>query len=94
MPHSPSYEGTAYTKVYKRRPVRGSSSKRRIDCIKQSNIAEGLEQALHGTLFENSGADGLICLSRYENEWDLLPAELKFPLQIGSAHAWHRDIQE
>src|ERR1700674_647016 len=65
-----------------------------IERLKQSRVAERLEQALHGTLFERVWTDGLICLSGDEDDRNLLPANRQLLLQIGSGHAGHGDVED
>jgi hypothetical protein len=69
-------------------------SKRGVERLKQSGITEWFKQALDRTLFEHSQAGGLICLSSNKDDRNLLPAKLQFPLEIGSAHAWHGDVED
>src|SRR5258707_13297529 len=71
-----------------------SHSKRGIERVKQSRVAEWFEQALHGTLFEHSRADGLISVSGDEDDRNLLPAKFQFLLEIRSCHARHGDVQD
>src|SRR6266478_276848 len=59
-----------------------------------SQLAERFEQALHGALFEHSRADSLISVSGDEDDRNLLPAKLQFPLEIVSRHARHGDVQD
>src|ERR1700720_3323413 len=73
---------------------RSADSKCGIECLKQSRVAERLEQALHGTLFERAWTDGLICLSGDEDDRNLLPANRQLLLQIGSGHAGHGDVED
>src|ERR1700730_7309475 len=73
---------------------RSGHSKSGIEGLTQSRIAEWLEQALHGTLLEQFWTDGLISVSGDENDRNLLPAKLQFPLEIGSAHARHGDVED
>jgi len=60
----------------------------------QSRVAEWLEQALHRTLFEHSRADSLVSLSGDEDDRNLLPAKLQFPLKIRSGHPRHGDVED
>src|SRR5208282_3432054 len=71
-----------------------SSLKCGMERLKQSRIAERLEQALHGALFEQAWTDGLISVSGDEDDWNLLPAKRQFPLEIGSGHARHGDVED
>src|SRR6266404_7630573 len=73
---------------------RSAHTKCGIERLKQSRVAERLEQALHGTLFERAWTDGLICLSGDEDDRNLLPANPQLLLQIGSGHAGHDDVED
>src|SRR5712664_4906497 len=73
---------------------RSAHSKCGIERLKQSRVAERLEQALHGTLFERAWTDGLICLSGDEDDRNLLPASRQLLLKIGSGHAGHGDVED
>jgi hypothetical protein len=44
-----------------------------IERLKQRRVAERLEQALHGTLFQRAWTDGLVCQGRDEDDRGLLP---------------------
>ena len=68
--------------------------KSRIERLTQSRVAERLEQALHGTLFEQAWTDGLISVSGDEDDRNLFPAKRQFPLEIGSGHARHGDVED
>src|SRR5712692_4580154 len=68
--------------------------KRGVERLNQGPLAERFEQALHGALFEHSRADGLISVSRDEDDRNILPAKLQFPLEIVSLHARHGDVQD
>src|ERR1700676_2677650 len=65
-----------------------------VERLRQSRVAERLEQALHGTLFEQACTDGLICLSGDEDDRNLLPTRRQLLLQIGSGHAGHGDVED
>src|SRR5712664_1927970 len=52
---------------------RSTQPKRRIDCVKQGLLAEWLEQALHGTVFEHAGTNGLVPVAGDEDDWNVLP---------------------
>src|SRR6266850_474529 len=73
---------------------RSARTKCGIERLKQSRVAERLEQALHGTQFERAWADGLICLTGDEDERNLLPANRQLLLQIGSGHFGHGDVED
>jgi len=66
----------------------------RIDGLKQSRVAEWFEQALHGAMFEEPRANTLIRASGDEDDWNLPPAKLQFPLKVGSAHPGHGDVED
>src|SRR6202795_1633023 len=69
-------------------------SKCDIERLKQSRVAEWLEQALHRTLFEQSRAHSLISLSGDEDDWNLLPPKLQFLLKAGSGHSGDGNVEE
>src|SRR5260370_26613840 len=52
-------------------------SKCDIERLKQSRVAEWLEQALHRTLFEQSRSNSLISLTGDDDDWNLQPTRLK-----------------
>lgn len=67
----------------------------RINGLKQSGIAEWLEQAFDGTLFEQAWTDSFISLSGDEDDRNLSPASGQFLLEIRSRHPWrHGDIED
>ena len=64
-------------------------SKCDIERLKQIRVAERLEQARHGTLFERLQTDGLVSLSGDEEDRNLLPASFdSFGVQVRSYLAW------
>src|SRR5271163_2856358 len=65
-----------------------------IERLPQSRIAEWLEQALHGTLFKQVWTEGLISVSCDEDDRNIQPAERQFPLEIGSGHTRHGDVED
>src|SRR5256886_14321524 len=69
-------------------------SKGNIERLKQSRVAEWLEQALHRTLFAQSRAHSLISLSGDEDDWNLLPTTLHFLLKAGSGHSGHGNVED
>src|SRR6266852_5735753 len=69
-------------------------SKCDIERLKQSRVAEWLEQALHRTLFEHSRAHSLISLSGDEDDWNLLPTTLQFLLKAGPGHSGHGNVED
>jgi hypothetical protein len=73
---------------------RSARSKCGIERLTQSRIAEWLEQALHGALFEQAGTDSLISVSGDVDDRNLLLAKGQFALQIRSAHARHGDVED
>src|SRR5712691_12572337 len=73
---------------------RSTHPKRCIDCVKQGLFAEWLEQAFHGTIFEHAGTNGLVPVASDEDDWNVLPAKLQLPLEIGPGHAGHDDIED
>src|SRR5580704_3661141 len=60
----------------------------------QIGIAEGLEQAFYSTLRDQSWADGVIYIGSDEDDRNLLAATPQFQLEIGTAHAWHSDVED
>src|SRR6202171_1678414 len=89
IPHS-AWAATAWRIA----PLRSAHSKSGIERLTQSRVAEWLEQALHGTLFEQAWTDGLISVSGDEDNRNLFPAKRQFPLEIGSGHARHGDVED
>src|SRR6266446_4830560 len=75
-------------------PDRSAQSKCGIERLKQSRLAEWLEQAFHGTLCEHAWTDGLISVSGDEDDRNLLLAMRQFPLEIGSGHTRHSDVED
>src|SRR6202795_96786 len=69
-------------------------SKCDIERLKQSRVAEWLEQALHRTLFEHSRAHSLISLSGDEDDWNLLPTKFQFLLKAGTGHSGHGNVED
>src|SRR6266436_5739485 len=69
-------------------------SKCDIERLKQSRVAEWLEQAFDRTLFEQSRAHSLISLSGDEDDWNLLPTKLQFLLKAGSGHSRHGNVED
>src|SRR5260370_21771336 len=74
--------------------TRSAHAKSGIERLTQSRIAERLEKALHGTLFEHAWTDGLISVSGDEDDRNLFPAKFQFLLEIRSCHARHGDVQD
>src|SRR5580700_10707198 len=68
--------------------------KRRVECLKQSSIAEWLEKARHGALCQNSGPDRFIPIRCDEHDRNVLPTKLQFPLKFRSGHARHADVED
>src|SRR5580692_5399027 len=68
--------------------------KRHIESLKQSRIAEWLEQARHGALCQNSRAHSLIPIRSDEDDRNVLPTKLQFPLKFRSRHARHGDVED
>jgi hypothetical protein len=69
-------------------------SKGRIERLLQRRLAERLEKALNRTVREQPLTDSIIFVSSDKDDWNLMPAKPQFPLQIGSGHARHFDIEE
>jgi hypothetical protein len=62
--------------------------------IKQSRVAEWLEQALHRTLFEHSRTNSLVSAGGDKDDRNLLTATLQFLLKARSVHTRHRNIED
>src|ERR1700680_1663144 len=73
---------------------RSAHSKSRIERLTQRRVAEWLEQALHGTLFEQAWTDGLIPVSGDEDDRNLLPAQRQLALKVGAGHAGHGNVED
>ena len=73
---------------------RSGHSKSGIERLAQSRVAEWLEQALHGTLFEQAWTNALILVSGDEDDRNLFPAKRQLPLEIGAGHARHGDVED
>jgi len=73
---------------------RSACSKCEIERLEQGAIAERLEQALDCTLLEHLWPHGLVSLTCDEDDRDFLLAAFQFPLEIGSAHAGHGDVED
>src|SRR6266446_7167088 len=71
-----------------------ANSKRDIERLKQGRVAERLEQAFHGTLFEQPLTNGLICLSGDEDDRNCFPTDLQRLLQSGPGNAGHGDVED
>src|SRR5712671_4401116 len=80
--------------AHSRSPDRLTHSKCDIERLKQSRVAEWLEQALHRTLFEHSRAHSLVSLSGDEDDWNLLLTKLQFLLKAGSGHSRHGNVED
>jgi hypothetical protein len=65
-----------------------------MQCLAQSHVAEGLEEALHGTRREQTWTQGVVWLSSDENDRYLLPTQCQLSLQIGSGHTRHGYIKD
>src|SRR2546427_9801777 len=66
-----------------------------IDRLKQSRLAERLEQTCHGSLCEQALTDGLISVGSDEDGRNRLTATRQFSLEIGSLHSpGHQDVEE
>src|SRR3981189_1073598 len=74
--------------------VASAHSKCGIERLTQSCVAEWLEQAFHGALFEQAWTDGLVSVSGDEDNRNLLPAKRQFPWEIASGHARHGDVED
>lgn len=72
---------------------RSAHAQRGIERPQQLRVAEWLEQALQRALFEQAWADGLICVSRDEDDRNLLPVTRQLPLQIWAGRARYGDVE-
>ena len=68
--------------------------KRPIESLQQRGIAEWLEKARHGTLCQNSRAYTFVPVRCDEDDRNLLPSALQFPLQLRSGHPRHADVED
>src|SRR6267142_1432672 len=66
---------------------------RSIERLEQCRVAEWFKQALHGTLLHHSLANSRIPVSGDENDRNILPGKLQFPLEIGAAQPRHGNIE-
>src|SRR3954470_23430210 len=73
---------------------RSFHSKRDINGIYQSRLAEWFEQARHGTLVEQARTDCLVFEGCDEHDRNLLPAKDQFALEIRAGHARHGDVDD
>src|SRR5258705_8162540 len=79
------------------RPItakRSFHSKRDVNGIYQSRLAEWFEQARHGTLLEQARTDRLVFKGCDEHDRNLLPAKDQFALEIRAGHARHGDVED
>ncbi len=65
-----------------------------INRLEQSRIAEWLEQAFHGTLFDQQPANNHISISRNEDDRNRSSSSYQFLLKIRPGHSRHSDIEE
>src|SRR5450432_3067430 len=75
-------------------PNRSVHPKRHIESLKQSSIAERLEQARHGALCQNSRAHSFLPVRSDEDDRNVLPTKFQFPLKFRSRHARHADVED
>src|ERR1700693_597748 len=68
--------------------------KRRVEGLKQSSIAEWLEQARHGALCQNPRTDRFIPIRSDEDDRNVLPTKVEFPLKFRSGHARHANVED
>ncbi len=69
--------------------------KRRVESLKQSSIAEWLEQApATAPLCQNSRADSFIPIRSDKDDRNVLPTALQFLLKLRSGHARHTDVED
>lgn len=66
----------------------------RINRLEQSRVAEWLEQAFHGTLFDQPLANDHISISRNEDDRDPSSPSYQFLLKIRPGHPRHSNIKE
>src|SRR5512145_2443845 len=76
------------------RRIRSARSKCRINRLEQGRVAKWLEQAVHGTLLEHPWTHALVSLRGDEDDGNVLPAQRQFPLELGSGHARHSDVED
>src|SRR3954452_20250881 len=70
-----------------------SHRQRNVECLAQSRIAEGFEQERYRAFLKQPRLHRLVRVSRNEDDRNLVALELQLTLQIGSAHARHRDVK-
>ena len=66
----------------------------RINRLEQSRVAEWLEQAFHGTLFDQALANDHISVGRNEDDRNRLSPPYQFLLKIRPGHSRHSNIKE
>jgi len=66
----------------------------RINRLEQSRVAEWLEEAFHGTLFDEPLANQNICISRNEDDRNRKSPSYQFPLKIRPGHSRHGHVKE
>src|SRR5450432_2284702 len=76
------------------RGKRSVCPKRPVECLQQSSIAEWLEKARHCALCQNSRAESFIPVRSDEDDRNVLPTKLQFPLKFRSGHARHADVED
>jgi hypothetical protein len=69
-------------------------TKRSIEGLEQSRVAERLEQAFDRTLFDQPLANHRISVSRNEDNRNRLSLAHQFPLKIGPGHPRHSDVED
>jgi hypothetical protein len=62
--------------------------------LQQVRVTEGLEKALDGPAFQQSGEETLASVSGNEHDRNFLAARCQFSLQIGARHARHGHVED
>lgn len=65
-----------------------------VEGLKQSGVAERLEQAFYRALFDQPLANRRIGVSGDEDNRNRLSPSCQFPLKIRAAHSRHRNVQD
>src|SRR5262249_8127742 len=71
-----------------------AQSERLVERLEQSAIAERLAKTGHSAALDEAQRFGFACMRRDEDDRNLVPATLQFPLEVGSGHAGQCDIED
>src|SRR5262245_58572794 len=78
--------------VMARRP--SARTKSRAESLLQGRVAERLEQAIHRALLDQTRPHGVVPMCGDEHNRDRLAAAQQFPVQLGSRHSRHRNVED